>query len=179
MKIKQEMSRNRVGRKTNMETWLAVACWPVGLLHVLLSQCPSEVYFIFHFFLSIYLDHHHACHVTIKAPRGLLHYAFCLAFARKRKAGVIYYRSFSLLSLRCIAKSTKSAHAHCVLVNENREKDLWAYTEWQIPWTEYHNSRCVHGFRGPNARSIVASTDSVGRTPELSLRSRIPWTERH
>jgi hypothetical protein len=26
MKIKQEMSRNRVGRKTNMETWLAVAC---------------------------------------------------------------------------------------------------------------------------------------------------------
>jgi hypothetical protein len=40
----------------------------------------------------------------------------------------------------------------------------------------------IHGFRGPNARTRLASTDSVHRTPELSrelaLRPRIPWTER-
>jgi hypothetical protein len=30
-----------------------------------------------------------------------------------------------------------------------------------IPWTERQNSHCVHGFRGPNARSIVAFTDFV------------------
>jgi hypothetical protein len=39
----------------------------------------------------------------------------------------------------------------------------------QIPWTERQNSRCVHGFRGPNARILVEFTDSVDRTPELSL----------
>jgi hypothetical protein len=44
----------------------------------------------------------------------------------------------------------------------------------RIPWTERQNSRCVHGFRGPNARTLVAFTDSVDRTPEVSLRSRIP-----
>jgi hypothetical protein len=32
----------------------------------------------------------------------------------------------------------------------------------------------IHGFRVPNAGSVVASTDSVDRTPELSVRSRIP-----
>jgi hypothetical protein len=42
-----------------------------------------------------------------------------------------------------------------------------------IPWTECQNSRCVHGFRGPNARSIVAFTDSVDRTPEALLRSQV------
>jgi hypothetical protein len=36
----------------------------------------------------------------------------------------------------------------------------------------------IHGFRGPNARTHVASTDSVDRTPELLLCSRIQWTER-
>jgi hypothetical protein len=40
-----------------------------------------------------------------------------------------------------------------------------------------HGSRPTYGFRGPNARTLVASTDSVDRRPELSLRSRIPWTE--
>jgi hypothetical protein len=51
----------------------------------------------------------------------------------------------------------------------------------RIPWTEHQNSRCdcVHGFRGPNTRTLVAIafTDSVDRMPEVSLRSRIPWTE--
>jgi hypothetical protein len=39
----------------------------------------------------------------------------------------------------------------------------------QITWTERQNSRCVHGFRGPNARTLIAFTDSVDRTPALSL----------
>jgi hypothetical protein len=60
----------------------------------------------------------------------------------------------------------------------------------RIPWTERQNLRCVHRFRGPNAnsrcvngfrgpyaRTLVALTDSVDWTPELSLRSRIPWTK--
>jgi hypothetical protein len=54
----------------------------------------------------------------------------------------------------------------------------WPGLYTRIPWTERQNSRCVHGFRGPNARTLVAFTDSVDRTPELSLHSRIPWTER-
>jgi hypothetical protein len=45
----------------------------------------------------------------------------------------------------------------------------------RITWTEDQKSRCVHGFRGPNARTIVALTDSVDRTPELSLRPRISY----
>jgi hypothetical protein len=32
----------------------------------------------------------------------------------------------------------------------------------------------IHGFCVPNARNVVASMDSVDRTPEVSLRSRIP-----
>jgi hypothetical protein len=36
----------------------------------------------------------------------------------------------------------------------------------------------IHGFRVPNAGNVVASTDSMDRTPELPLRPRIPWTER-
>jgi hypothetical protein len=35
-----------------------------------------------------------------------------------------------------------------------------------------------HGFRVPNARTLVASMDSVDWRPELLLCSRIPWTER-
>jgi hypothetical protein len=35
----------------------------------------------------------------------------------------------------------------------------------------------IHGFHGPKARTLVASTDSVDRRSELSLRSRIFWTE--
>jgi hypothetical protein len=42
---------------------------------------------------------------------------------------------------------------------------------------ERQNSCCVHGFRGPNARTLIAFTDSVDRTPEVSLHSRISWTE--
>jgi hypothetical protein len=49
---------------------------------------------------------------------------------------------------------------------------VWPGLCTQIPWTERQNYRCVHGFSGPNAR-----TDSVDRTPDVSLRSRIPWTE--
>jgi hypothetical protein len=54
----------------------------------------------------------------------------------------------------------------------------WPGLYTRIPWTERQNSHCIHGFRGQNARTLVASMDSVDRMPELSLRSRIPWTER-
>jgi hypothetical protein len=34
-----------------------------------------------------------------------------------------------------------------------------------------NNSRCVHGFRGPNARTLVAFTDSVNRMPGVVIAS--------
>jgi hypothetical protein len=85
-------------------------------------------------------------------------------------------------------------HESCELLGQghgfrHNEKSLWymscstihggvidrpgLYT--RIPWTEGQNSSCVHRFRGPKARILVAFTDSVDRTPELT---RIPWTER-
>jgi hypothetical protein len=56
----------------------------------------------------------------------------------------------------------------------------WFHLSWSFTdFSAYNNGQgYIHGFRGPNARTRIASTDSVDRTPELSLRSRIPWTER-
>jgi hypothetical protein len=47
----------------------------------------------------------------------------------------------------------------------------WAGLYTRIPWTERQNSRCVHGFRGPNARTIVAFTDFVNRMPGVVIAS--------